>query len=57
MFKNRLYTKELLDGDDIPKADLYQNLKELNTINDLLGGYNITFNALKKVLSKESVGV
>ena len=53
MFKNRSYTKELLDGDNIPKADLYQNLKELNTINDLLGGYNITFNALKKVLSKD----
>ena len=53
MFKNRSYTKELLDGEDIPKADLYQNLKELNTINDLLGGYNITFNALKKVLSKD----
>lgn len=53
MFKNRSYTKELLDGDNIPQADLYQNLKELNTINDLLGGYNITFNALKKVLSKD----
>ena len=52
MFKNRSYTKELLDGDNIPKADLYQNLKELNTINNLLGGYKITFNALKKVLKK-----
>ena len=52
MFKNRSYTKELLDGENIPKADLYQNLKELNTINNLLGGYKITFSALKKVLSK-----
>jgi len=53
MFKNRSYTKELLDGDHIPKDDLYQNLKELDVINNLLGGYKITFNALKKVLSKE----
>ncbi len=50
MFKTRSYTKELLDGANIPKEDLYQNLKELNTINSLLGGYKITFNALKKVL-------
>jgi len=53
MFKNRSYTKELLDGDNIPKADLYQNLKELDTINNLLGGYKITFSALKKVLHKD----
>jgi 2-polyprenyl-3-methyl-5-hydroxy-6-metoxy-1,4-benzoquinol methylase len=52
MFNKRSDTKELLDGENIPKADLYQNLRELDTINNLLGGYNITFNALKKVLSK-----
>jgi len=50
MFKARSYTKELLDGDNISEEDLYRNLKELNTINNLLGGYKITFNALKKVL-------
>ncbi len=53
MFKNRSYKKELLDEEGIPEQDLYQNLKELNTINNLLGGYNITLNALAKVLSKE----
>ncbi|MDX2172005.1 MAG: methyltransferase domain-containing protein [Bacteroidota bacterium] len=52
MFKHRSYKKELLDGDSIPDKDLYQNLKELNTINNLLGGYRISFNALKKVLAK-----
>ncbi len=52
MFKNRSYTKELLDGDNIPENDLYQNLKELNTINKLLGGYAISFNALNKILIK-----
>jgi len=50
MLKQRSYVKELLDADDIPKEDLFQNLKELDTINTLLGGYNITFSALKKVI-------
>jgi 2-polyprenyl-3-methyl-5-hydroxy-6-metoxy-1,4-benzoquinol methylase len=52
MFKQRSTNKELLDADDIPVHDLYQNLKELNTINTLLGGYAITCNALKKVLNE-----
>ena len=52
MFKNRSYTKELLDGDAITDADLYQNLKELHCINSLLGGYTITSSALKKTLCK-----
>ena len=50
MLKYRSAKKELLDEDNIPKEDLFQNLKELNTINTLLGGYNITFSALKKTL-------
>jgi 2-polyprenyl-3-methyl-5-hydroxy-6-metoxy-1,4-benzoquinol methylase len=50
MFKRRSYTKELLDGDNIPQKDLFRNLKELDTINSLLGGYKITLNALQKVL-------
>ncbi len=40
--KSRSDTKELLDNDDIPKLDLYQNLKELNFINTWLGGLNVT---------------
>ncbi len=40
--KSRSDTKELLDNDDIPKLDLYQNLKELNFINTWLGGHNVT---------------
>ncbi len=47
---HRSYQKELLDADDIPTADLFQNLKELDRINTLLGGYNITFSALKKIV-------
>lgn len=52
MFKERSCTKELLDADNIPDKDLYQNLKELDVINALLGGYRMTFSALNKVLKK-----
>jgi len=48
MFKNRSTQKELLDAEFIPDADLFQNLKELHVINSLLGGYQISLNALKK---------
>lgn len=34
--------KELLDAADIPFADIKQNMRELDTINRLLGGHNIT---------------
>ncbi|WP_353718566.1 methyltransferase domain-containing protein [Dyadobacter sp. 676] len=52
MFRHRSLQKELLDADDIPSADLFQNLKELDFINHRLGGYGISFGALKKVLQK-----
>lgn len=48
--RHRSQQKELLDADEIPRADLYQNLQELDRINTLLGGYNITFSALRRVL-------
>ncbi|MCF2492732.1 methyltransferase domain-containing protein [Dyadobacter chenhuakuii] len=50
MFKHRSQDKELLDQEDIPSVDLFQNLRELDFINHWLGGYNISFNALKKVI-------
>lgn len=46
MFKHRSHTKELLDG-DVPKKDLFVNLRELHTINKYLGGYKVTLSALK----------
>ncbi|TLV03593.1 methyltransferase domain-containing protein [Dyadobacter luticola] len=52
MFKTRSGEKELLDQDEIPAEDLFQNLRELDFINHWLGGYNISFAALKKVLKK-----
>lgn len=53
MFKLRSKKKELLDAEFIPEKDLFQNLKELNTINYLLGGYNVTFKALTKILKRD----
>ncbi|MCE7065897.1 methyltransferase domain-containing protein [Dyadobacter sp. CY326] len=50
MFKTRSQQKELLDQDEIPEQDLFQNLRELDFINHWLGGYDISFNALKKVI-------
>ena len=38
----RSYQKELLDGEQIPFADIKVNMEELNTINTLLGGHAIT---------------
>jgi len=52
MFRHRSLQKELLDRDDIPPADLFQNLRELDFVNHWLGGYDISFAALKRVLQK-----
>jgi SAM-dependent methyltransferase len=59
MFKERCHRKELLDGDNIPAADLEQNLRELHTINHWLGGYAASLSGLRKVLvpKKQSVVV
>jgi hypothetical protein len=55
MFRFRSNEKELLDQEEIPPADLYRNLQELDFINHWLGGYNISFAALKKVFKKTDV--
>ncbi|MFY8021967.1 MAG: methyltransferase domain-containing protein [Bacteroidia bacterium] len=47
MFKKRSDKKELLDEENIPKKNLFQNLSELNTINTLLGGHAVTIKAIK----------
>ncbi len=46
-FTKRSYQKELLDSDNIPFADIAANMKELNTINTLLGGHKITCKGVK----------
>ena len=46
----RDYTKELLDDEQIPFADIQQNMKELNVINTYLGGHAVTISGLQKIL-------
>jgi 2-polyprenyl-3-methyl-5-hydroxy-6-metoxy-1,4-benzoquinol methylase len=53
MLDYRSHKHELLDGDTIPAEDLFQNLKELNTINTLLGGYKISLSALNAVIKND----
>lgn len=48
---HRSYKKELLDKEDIPFADIRQNMKELNTINRYLGGHKITISGIEKIIS------
>jgi 2-polyprenyl-3-methyl-5-hydroxy-6-metoxy-1,4-benzoquinol methylase len=55
--KNRSYTKELLDADDIPFEDIKKNLQELNTINTLLGGHKITIDGIKAFTNKNELVV
>jgi len=49
-FAQRSYEKELLDRPDIPFADIEQNMRELNTVNTLLGGHKITRRGLMRLL-------
>ena len=42
----RSAAKELLDGNDIPFADVHRNMYELNVINSKLGGHKVTLNGL-----------
>ncbi|MFN3487979.1 MAG: methyltransferase domain-containing protein [Emticicia sp.] len=46
-FKTRSYQAELLDNEEIPTADLYQNLRELDFINRYLGGHSVVLDGIK----------
>lgn len=48
MFKSRSFQAELLDDNNIPTQDLYQNLRELNFINTWLGGHAITLAGMRR---------
>jgi 2-polyprenyl-3-methyl-5-hydroxy-6-metoxy-1,4-benzoquinol methylase len=54
--KNRSYKKELLDYDDIPFVDIKQNMKELNTVNSLLGGHKITIDGINEIIANKNPG-
>ena len=49
-FKIRSYEKELLDAENIPLVDLYQNLNELAFINTYLGGFNISVAGVSQLI-------
>ncbi len=53
--RNRSYTKELLDADNIPFEDIKSNMQELNTINTLLGGHAITLRGLKAFMDTNAI--
>lgn len=46
-FKTRSLQKELLDAPNIPAEAIFQNMRELNIINTLLGGHRITQKAFR----------
>ena len=48
--KKRSYQKELLDGEGIPFTAIAQTMRELNTINTLLGGHAITLGGFKQLV-------
>jgi 2-polyprenyl-3-methyl-5-hydroxy-6-metoxy-1,4-benzoquinol methylase len=49
-FRYRSEKKEILDSETIDTAELNLNLRELHSINKLLGGYNATLAGFKRVL-------
>ena len=51
-FSKRSYQKELLDRDDIPFDDIKQNMRELDFINQYLGGHKITIAGFKAISGK-----
>lgn len=46
----RSYDPELLDAEGIPFEDIALNMRELNTINSLLGGHAITLHGFRTLL-------
>ncbi len=52
--KQRSRQLELLDNASIPFDDIRQNLIELNTINTLLGGHQITLDGVKQFLMPDA---
>lgn len=51
-FRFRSNQKELLDGDNIPLADIKLNMAELDTINTFLGGHAITLKGFAEITGK-----
>jgi len=56
-FSVRSYKKELLDRDDIPFADIRQNMQELDFINARLGGHKITLAGVRNMIQTVKSGL
>lgn len=55
IFRHRSNRKELLDHPGIPEKDLFRNLRELNVINQRLGGYDVSVRGLNKIQKQQKV--
>lgn len=53
-FSHRSYESELLDAPNIPAELLFQNLKELDLINQTLGGHSVTIAGIKELLTDKN---
>ena len=53
-FFQRSYEHEMLDAPNIPKDLLFKNLRELDTVNRLLGGHAITLAGIKKLVTDKN---
>jgi len=53
-FKHRSYEPELLDAPNIPKDLLFENLKELDFINRVMGGHSISLNGIRKLVTDKN---
>lgn len=51
-FTTRSYTKELLDKPNIPFAHIAQNMRELDYINQKLGGHRVTIKGFQNILKR-----
>lgn len=52
--KLRSFEAELLDQPNIPRPQLFQNLKELDLVNRLLGGHAITLKGVGKLTNEKN---
>ena len=55
MFKSRSHKTELLDLTDIDQNDLFCNLRELDTINQILGGHKVSVDGLNSIIKSATV--
>lgn len=54
-FSIRVYDEEMMDDLDCKGEVIHQTLKELETINTLLGGNHVTINGISKLVSRAGV--